>query len=506
MTDPKPASDRLNAGLAEAVDVLRGAVDPNAQKEYFFGVLFLKRVNDRFQEEVDELVERGVDREDAENDRDFHPLFVPAQARWAAISMASQYVGETLNSAAAALEEANPALAGALVSLDFADEQKLGAGRERDALLRRLIDHFSEMSLTNREISRPDTLGQACAFLLGRFAEALGRRGGDFYTPPAVARLVVAILDPTEGQRICDPTCGTGGMLIAAAQHVAATAGKKPGADTLNLTLHGQEKNPRTWALCKLNLLLHDLPDARIEMGDTLRQPRLAERGQLLRYDQVIANPPFGLDNWGAADAANDSYHRFDFGLPPKNLGDFAFVQHAVATLRDTGVAGIVVPLGVLFRGSGDGQIRRKLLEKDWFEGVIGLPENLFFGTPIPAAILVLNRKKRPERRGKVLFVHAAAGYASHTNQNQLREQDICRIVEAWRAWTDEARFSRVVPLEEIFENDGNLNISRYVETLEPEEPVDLAALYAEVKRLEAARDEAERRLDALLGELGIGI
>ncbi len=229
------------------------------------------------------------------------------------------------------------------------------------------------------------------------------------------------------------------------------------------------------------------------------------ERGELLLYDRVIANPPFSLDKWGAPEAAKDGFNRFDFGLPPKNMGDFAFVQHMVATLNDGGVAGVVMPHGVLFRGAGDGKIRKKMLRAGLVEAVIGLPENLFFGTNIPAAILILSRRKRPEREGRVLFVHAAKGYESRTNQNLLRPEDIERIVAAYRAWEDEDRFCRVVPIEEIEENDWNLNISRYIDTLEPEEPVDIAAVYAEVKRLEAERDEAAARLDGLLKELGYG-
>ena len=346
-------------------------------------------------------------------------------------------------------------------------------------------------------------LGRAYEYLIEKFADDAGKKGGEFYTPQKVVELLVAILDPGEGMRVCDPTCGSGGMLIQCAQHVADKAGKKLGTDTINLTLHGQEKNLGTWSICKMNLLLHGLPDARIEKGDTIRQPKLVERGELLLYDRVIANPPFSLDNWGAPEAAKDGFHRFDFGLPPKNMGDFAFVSHMVATLNDHGVAGVVMPHGVLFRGSGDGQIREKMLRANLVEAVIGLPENLFFGTGIPAAILVLNRQKRPEREGKVLFIHAAEGYTSRTNQNVLRPEDIARIVAAFRAWRDEERFARVVDIAEIEENDWNLNISRYIDTLEPEEPVDIAAVYAEVKRLEAERDAAATRLDNLLRELG---
>jgi type I restriction enzyme M protein len=506
MTVAKLTRERLNNHLWRAADILRGSIDSSDYKNYIFGFLFLKRLSDRFGEEVEEHTSRGVDREDAENDPDFHQFFVPPRARWDRLGKVTQNIGEELNKACAALEEANTTLEGLLLGIDFNDERRLGDGRQRDNLLHQLILHFSEIDLTNRSFSEPDMLGRAYEFLIERFADDAGKKGGEFYTPQRVVELLVALLDPEEGMRVCDPTCGSGGMLIQSAEHVAQKAGKKLGTDTINLTLHGQEKNLGTWSICKMNLLLHGLPDARIEKGDTIRQPKLIERGELLLYDRVIANPPFSLDKWGAEEAAKDGYHRFDFGLPPKNMGDFAFVQHMVATLNDRGLAGVVMPHGVLFRGAGDGQIREKMLEADLVEAVIGLPENLFFGTNIPAAILLLNRHKQPERAQKVLFIHAAGDFESRTNQNVLRPQDIDRIVAAYRAWVDEDRFTRVVNLSEIEENDWNLNISRYIETLEPEQPVNIKEVYAEVKRLEAARDDAAARLDGLLKELGYGL
>ena len=267
--------------------------------------------------------------------------------------------------------------------------------------------------------------------------------------------------------RVCDPTCGSGGMLIQSAEHVARKTGKRLG-ETINLSLFGQEKNLGTWSICKMNLLLHGLPDARIEKGDTIRDPKLTQGGELMLFDRVIANPPFSLDQWGAADVKDDKYARFHRGLPPKNMGDYAFVQHMVATLNARGVCGVVMPHGVLFRGGSEGRVRKGLLEDDLFEAIIGLPENLFYGTGIAGCVLILNRAKPAARRGKVLFVHAAECYTSKPNQNVLTRDGIDRIVAAYRAFADEDRFSRVVPLEEIRENDGNLNISRYIDTLEP--------------------------------------
>jgi type I restriction enzyme M protein len=292
-------------------------------------------------------------------------------------------------------------------------------------------------------------------------------------------------------------------MLIQCAAHVARNSGRRLGTDPINVTLHGQEKNLGTWAICKMNMLLHGLSDARVEKGDTIREPKLVHDGELMLYDRVIANPPFSLDKWGIEVAAEDPFQRFHYGLPPKNMGDYAFVQHMVATLSAKGMVGVVMPLGVLFRGSGDGEIRKGLVDDDLFEAIIGLPENLFYGTGIPATLLILNRDKPKKHKGRILFIHAADGFEPHNSQNVLRPEHVKRIVTAFRKFGDEDRFSRVVALEEIKENDYNLNISRYVDTLDPEEPIDVAAAMADLRKLESERDASARTMDSLLKELG---
>lgn len=296
-------------------------------------------------------------------------------------------------------------------------------------------------------------------------------------------------------------------MLIESARHVADIEGKRLG-QPINVTLHGQEKNLGTWAIAKMNLLLHGLRDARIEKGDTIRNPRLLDGdGNLIVYDRVIANPPFSLDSWGADDVSGDAekqgHNRFIYGIPPKNMGDMAFVQHMVATLNHGGLCGVVMPHGVLFRGSGDGRIREGMLKADLFEAIIGLPENLFAGTGIPATVLILNKAKAPERKGKVLFIHAAKEFEERPKKNVLGEANITRIVDAFRAWKDQDRLSRVVDMKEIEENDFNLNISRYIDTLEPEKPIDVKAELANLWAAEKARDEAVARMNALLKEMG---
>lgn len=496
---------KLNGHLWAAADILRGSIDSSDYKNYIFGFLFLKRLSDRFEEEAKYLIAQGEAEDVAWTDPDEHQFFVPERARWKEIATLTQDIGDALNKACAALEEANATLEGVLLGIDFNDSRKLGDGKQRDNILHRLIGHFSELSLRNTDLSEPDMLGRAYEYLIEKFADDAGKKGGEFYTPQRVVELITRLLDPEDGMRICDPTCGSGGMLIQCAAHVANRSGRRLGTDPINVTLHGQEKNLGTWAICKMNMLLHGLSDARIEKGDTIRDPKLVHGGELLLYDRVIANPPFSLDKWGADVAADDPFQRFHYGLPPKNMGDYAFVQHMVATLSAKGMVGVVMPLGVLFRGSGDGEIRKGLVEDDLFEAIIGLPENLFYGTGIPAAVLILNRNKPKKRKGKILFIHAAEGFEARSNQNALRPDDVKRIVTAFRRYRDEERFSRIVSQEEVKENDYNLNVNRYVDTIGPEEPIDVGASLAELRRLESERDASARTMDTLLKALGYG-
>jgi len=501
----KLTSSELNNYLWGAADILRGSIDSSDYKNYIFGFLFLKRLSDVFEEEADKIGQRESKRGASEaeakkiawDDPDEHQFFVSKRARWSEIRKVSQGIGEEINKACGALEDQNPTLEGVLADIDF-NSNKLGDAKNRDSVLSRLINHFSQISLKNSELEEPDMLGRAYEYLIEKFADDAGKKGGEFYTPRKVVQLIVELLKPKEGMRICDPTCGSGGMLIECAHYIERKKGNPK-----NISLFGQEKNLGTWAICKMNMLLHGLPDADIRKGDVIRDPKLVKDRELMLFDRVIANPPFSLNDWGLEVAQDDGYGRFRYGLPSKSKGDFAFVQHMVATMNDKGMVGVVMPHGVLFRGASEGKIRKALLEEDLFEAIIGLPQNLFYGTNIPVAVLIMNRNKSKERKGKVFFIYATEYYETEKSQNKLRDEDIEKIVKAFNEYKDIDRFSRVVTLEEIRENDYNLNISRYVDIAELEQKIDVKDALVKLREIERQREEAQKKMDSSLKELG---
>ena len=498
----------LETTLWQAADILRGQIDAADYKNYIFSILFLKRLSDRFEEEVENALKQGVDRNIALKDQDEHEFFVPESARWTALTGAGMNLGEALNIAGHAVEEANPKLDGVLTGANWNDESKLGSPANREKIIRSLLNHFSALDLRDENLREEGTgpgnvLGDAYEYLINRFADDAGKKGGEFYTPRSVVRLIVELLKPEEGMRICDPTIGSGGMLIYAAQYV-----REQGGNYRNLALHGQERNLGTLAIGKLNLLLHGLRAARLEPGDVIAEPRLVNgSGRLLSYDRVIANPPFSLKNWGHDFAPNDPHHRFDrYGaIPPKTKGDLAFLLHMLGVTNSRGMVGVVMPHGILFRGGAEGKIRQGIVEADLFEAIIGLAPNLFFGASIPVAICVLNKAKPEARRGKVLFIDAAQqGYFRQGKaQNFLDREHISKIIEAYEAFEDVDRFAHVADLEEIKTNDFNLNISRYVDTTEPVEVMSVEEALVKLRDAERRRDEAVAKMDALLAELG---
>ena len=499
----------LESKLWQAADILRGQIDAADYKNYIFSILFLKRLSDRFDEEVENAVASGLAREVALADRDEHEFFVPESARWPALTAASMNLGETLNIASHAIEEANtPRLDGVMAATNWNDESKLGGPANRERIIRSLLTHFGDLDLRDANLREDpagggNVLGDAYEYLIDRFADDAGKKGGEFYTPRQVVRLIIELLQPREGMRICDPTAGSGGMLIFAADYV-----REQGGDARNLALHGQERNLGTLAIGKLNLLLHGLSAARLEAGDVIAEPGLVDpSGRLLSYDRVIANPPFSLKNWGHDFAPNDPHHRFDrySAIPPRTRGDLGFLLHMLAVTNSDGMVGVVMPHGILFRGGAEGKIRQGIVEADLFEAIIGLAPNLFSGASIPVAICVLNKAKRADRRNKVLFVDAAQeGYFRQGKaRNFIDQEHIDRIVESYGAFEDVDRFAHVADLEEIEANDFNLNISRYVDTTEPVEVMSVEDALAQLREAEQRRDEAVAKMDELLAELG---
>ncbi|WP_345861002.1 class I SAM-dependent DNA methyltransferase [Shewanella algae] len=545
----KISLEELKKWLWGSANIMRGTVDSSDFKNYIFGLLFLKRLSDVFDERVEAVMEEeGCSAEEAMAliQEDNPEQFVPVYARWNKLIKRTENIGEYIDEAFAEIEHQNPSLEKVLTAIQFGDKEKLS-----NELLTRLLRHFNQHKLGNKNLYKADLLGDAYEYLIGKFADDAGKKGGEFYTPHEVVELIVKLIDPQPGHEIYDLTCGCGGMLVESARHIKENYENGTIMGKPNCKLYGQEKNLGTWAIAKLNMFLHNL-DGDIKRGDTLVNPLHKDGEGLQTFDRVIANPPFSIKNWWEPLELNggkivgdngkernvkystdlkDPYGRFGLGVAPRTKADLAFVQHMVASTKDDGRIGVVVPHGVLFREGDEGKIRKGMLigndefKGDLIEGVVGLPPALFFNTGIAAAVLIINKDKPAALKNKVIFVDASAEFGEGKAMNFLREEDIKRItteyskakqtlIDAGDQTEDKLselldsvsvdKYLRVVDIAEIKQNHFNLNISRYIDTSEEELSVNIEQCLSKLRDIENELSTVEDNLYKHLSCLGV--
>ncbi|EHY0930326.1 type I restriction endonuclease subunit M [Vibrio parahaemolyticus] len=546
-TVEKISLEELKTWLWGSANIMRGTVDSSDFKNYIFGLLFLKRLSDVFDERVEAVMEEeGCSAEEAMAliQEDNPEQFVPVYARWNKLIERTENIGEYIDEAFAEIEHQNPSLEKVLTAIQFGDKEKLS-----NELLTRLLRHFNQHKLGNKNLYKADLLGDAYEYLIGKFADDAGKKGGEFYTPHEVVELIVKLIDPQPGHEIYDLTCGCGGMLVESARHIKENYENGTIMGKPNCKLYGQEKNLGTWAIAKLNMFLHNL-DGDIKRGDTLVNPLHKDGEGLQTFDRVIANPPFSIKNWWEPLELNggkivgdngkernvkystdlkDPYGRFGLGVAPRTKADLAFVQHMIASTKDDGRIGVVVPHGVLFREGDEGKIRKGMLigndefKGDLIEGVVGLPPALFFNTGIAAAVLIINKDKPAALKNKVIFVDASAEFGEGKAMNFLREGDIKRIsteyskakqtlVDTEEQTEDKLselvdavtidKYLRVVDIAEIKQNDFNLSISRYIDTSEKEEIINIQNTLDNLHSLELQLKEVDKQLSSFMSLL----
>ena len=486
---------QLEQFLWRSADILRGKIDSSDYKKYIFGLLFYKRISDVWDEEHARIMAEYNEETIASADYN-HRFQVPKECRWSVIEERAENIGQKLNEIFDKLTNANsPKLDKIFDDLDFANKDRFP-----NETTQRLINHFSQYNFGDTYINS-DVLGDAYEYLIKQFAADAGKKGGEFYTPREVERVIIQILKPHKKDHIYDPTVGSGGFLLEAFHHLKEKEGEQVAR---TLYLYGQEINIGTYAIAKINMFLHALDSADIQRGDTLANPQfLNPNGSLKTFDICVANPPYSINDWEYEMFKSDKYGRIDgYELPPNKNADYAFVLHIIKSMNSNGRAGIVLPHGVLFRGGSEGRIREQILKNDLIEAVIALPSKLFYGTGIPAAILIFNKNKPETHKGKVLIIDAEKGFSEGKNQNTLRVQDIQKIVKTYDGYADVESYARVVSLKEIEGNEYNLNVRRYIENGDKEEEIDVSAVRKELAVLEKERAEVDKKVEGYLKEL----
>lgn len=494
--------DELNKTLWSAANSSRVQVDPSIYKDYVLTMLFYKYLSDLSKKQHDKYKERfGDDEARIDEKMKSDRFYLPPKTSFDYIFTQREQdnIGEQLNVALHAIEEANRNKLGGIFSVDFNSESILGKVDQRNRMIRHLIDDFAKVDLS--EVG-DDIIGNSYMYMIERFGADAGKKAGEFFTARGPATLLAKLAQPEEGDRICDPACGSGGLLLLAGAEIEKQGSK-------NYALYGQESTGSTFQLARMNMFLHGKDSARLEWGDTLNNPLLVENDQLMKFDTVIANPPFSLKKWGAENAESDKYKRFWRGVPPKDKGDFAFITHMVETAKPkTGRVAVIVPHGVLFRGGAEGKIREAMLKENIIDAVIGLPAGLFQTTGIPVAILIIDRSREAgganESKKDILFIEASKEFKSAKAQNILTEENIEKIYNTYAKRQEIEKFSRKVKLAEIQENDFNLNITRYVDTFEEEAEIDIQANLKELEKLEPEIEKLEKEMKGYLKKLNI--
>lgn len=501
--------------LWKACDSFRGKIDSSRYKDYILSMLFVKYLSDVTKEKREQYMKQyGGDERRVERAMGRERFAIDTESTFDYLyeNRNDNEIGQKINVALSHIEEHNSGkLRNVFRAIDFNSQVDFGNVKEKNTTLRNLLEDFHSLDLRPGQLDSSDIIGDAYEYMIANFASDAGKKGGEFFTPSQVSELVASLVGPRENDRIYDPTCGSGGLLLKAYKKVPS--GK--------VAIYGQELNAQTWALCTMNMFLHNVDDARIWQGDTLSNPQNVEEDDLMKFQVVVANPPFSLDKWDSGFLSNaslnskgkrqekmtasmDSWKRFDWGVPPSSKGDYAFVLHMLHSLdAENGRMAVVLPHGVLFRGASEGKIRRQLVVLNLLDAVIGLPANLFYGTGIPACILVF-RKNRMHR--DVLFIDASGegNYEKGKNQNILRTNDISRIVRVYEARENVDKYSYVASYDEIRENDFNLNIPRYVDTFEEEELVDIDEVKQNIASIEAELAEVQLQMAKYLEELGL--
>lgn len=514
----------IESALMRGADSLRDTIDAANYKDYVLPLMFVKYLSDTYKEKVENL-EKEYQGVRLERQKRYLPFTVAEDCSFNSLyeQRYSDNIGQLINMAMRRIEnDNNQQLAGVLSTTDYNSENALGTREHKNAILRELLEDLYPLDLRPSQIEvkegevPADVIGDAYEYMIGQFASMAGKKAGSFYTPAAVSEIMARIVNVQPGERVYDPTCGSGSLLIKAAKK----------ENSKQVSIFGQEVNGSSVAMAKMNMYIHEISDAKIAWGDTLANPIFKdEDGNLLTFDAIVANMPFSKDKWAAGfnpggeavgkgkkqfkmEATLDKYHRFDWGVPPASKGDWAFLLHMIASASVKGRIAAVAPHGVLFRGASEGRIRQRVIEENLLDAVIGLPENLFYGTPIPACILVF---KKDRSENNVLFIDATGKdengnlrYKKDKRQNVLEEKNVSDIVNAYFERKDIDKFSHVATIEEIEENGYNLNIPRYVDTFEEEELVDIEEVQSNIARLKGEIAEAEKQLEEYLRELGL--